>query len=200
MNTYDKIKWVLGIVLVFALVLATNLIDQRNFNQVRNAAVTIYEDRLIAKDILYDLNEIMYTKKIAALGQDSAFFGKTNIEINEEIGILLDRYRETKLTDKERRSFKDLQNSIQDLRKREASLDLDWESGFESIQWKTDIVKEHLEVLSKIQLEEGQREVILSNQALDRVQLFTEIEIFLLIIIAVIVQVIIMYQPNKRTA
>jgi hypothetical protein len=42
MKVYNKMKWALGILLVFIIVLITNLIDRDNFNRIRYSIVTIY--------------------------------------------------------------------------------------------------------------------------------------------------------------
>jgi len=53
MAFYNKAKWILGILMVFVLIIATNLIDKNNFLKVRDSVVTIYEDRLVAKDLIF---------------------------------------------------------------------------------------------------------------------------------------------------
>jgi len=55
MRFYNKVKWVLGILIVFILILATNLIDRNNFIRVKDSVVTIYEDRLIASDLVFEM-------------------------------------------------------------------------------------------------------------------------------------------------
>ena len=47
MRWFDKLKWLLIIGVVFALVLATNLIDRRNFRNINDSVVSIYQDRLV---------------------------------------------------------------------------------------------------------------------------------------------------------
>ena len=66
MTFFTKIKWVLSVLLVFFLILATNLIDKDNFRRVKNSIVTIYEDRLVANDLIFELSQLVHQKELAA--------------------------------------------------------------------------------------------------------------------------------------
>jgi len=57
-------------------------------------------------------------------------------------------------------------------------------------------VKENLYDLAKIQLSEGRRQMHISQKSVDTIELFTHIEIYMLIILAIIVQVIVIYKPK----
>lgn len=67
MTLFIKIKWVLGIVLVFLLVLTTNLVDRQNFLVVKESMEAIYADRLVAQDIIFDLSKLIWEKEAAYL-------------------------------------------------------------------------------------------------------------------------------------
>lgn len=85
MTFLNKIKWILGILLVFVLIVTTNLIDRNNFVRVRDSVVTIYEDRLIAKELIYEMSKLVNTKEIALIAKDSSFFNKKNQTLNTQI-------------------------------------------------------------------------------------------------------------------
>lgn len=78
MTFYNKIKWVLGILIIFALIITTNLIDKNNYSKVGNSIVTIYEDRLIAKDLIFKISNAIHKKEVAAISANTAFFETTN--------------------------------------------------------------------------------------------------------------------------
>ena len=59
-------------------------------------------------------------------------------------------------------------------------------------------IDENLYDLTKIQLNEGRRQMSISQKAIDTVELFTQIEIYLLVFLAIVVQVIVMYNPKKE--
>ena len=52
--------------------------------------------------------------------------------------------------------------------------------------------------MAKIQLIEGEKQMSISKKAIDKIDLFTSIEIYILIVLAIIVQGIILYTPKKE--
>lgn len=195
MSFLKKMKWILGILLVFILIITTNLIDKNNFSRVRDSVVTIYEDRLIAKDLIYEINNAIQLKQIAIISQDSLFFTSKNNEINNNVEGLIDRYQETKLTPREREVFEDLKEKIASAKKLESASF----NELVSSKYKNKIleIKDFLKELSEIQLKEGSRQVSISQKALQTIELFTQIEIYLLVFLAVVIQIIVMYKPKE---
>jgi uncharacterized protein YbcC (UPF0753/DUF2309 family) len=194
MNIFTKIRWVASILLVFFIVLITNIIDRDNFNRLTNYVKTMFEDRIVASDLLFDITRIIKEKQIAVLTSDTNFFKNQNNKLNQEIDQLLDRYEITKLTEKEKRYFNLLQEELKSLKQKEKS-DVNLSNG-ELIK-SIEIIDEHLYKLSKIQLQEGKEQVLISNKAKDTINLYTQGEIIFLIIMAVLVQIIILYKPKE---
>jgi hypothetical protein len=64
MTLYHKVKWVLGIFMIFILIIATNLIDKSNFTRVKDSVVAIYEDRLIANDLIFEISNSIGQKEV----------------------------------------------------------------------------------------------------------------------------------------
>lgn len=58
-------------------------------------------------------------------------------------------------------------------------------------------IKYNLSSLSKVQLNEGRKQMSISKHAIDTVELFTQIEVYFLVFLAIIIQIIVMYQPKK---
>ena len=58
------------------------------------------------------------------------------------------------------------------------------------------LIKDNLEDLAEIQIEEGKRELFESQRAIASVDLFTHLEIYALILIAIVIQVVVMYNPK----
>ena len=199
MGFYNKLKWILGILMVFVLIIATNLIDRNNFARVRDSVVTIYEDRLIAKELIFEMLKSVQQKELAVSTLDSAFFSTKNSMVNDNLQSLVARFEETKLTDEETDELEDL--------KRNVRLLIDSESQFLNSGYRDDSqvvdhienLKTNLDSLSKIQISEGSRQMSISRRALDKVELFTQIEIYVLVILAIIIQVIVMYQPKEKS-
>lgn len=198
MTFYNKLKWILGILMIFVLVIATNLIDKNNFVRVRDSVVTIYEDRLIANDLIYEMLKSVQQKEIAVSLSDSSFFQYQNSKVNDNLQSLIFRFEQTKLTSEEARVFEDLKSNVQLLTGSESQfLNSDF-SDTSQIFNHIENIKTNLDYLSKIQLSEGRRQMSISKRALHTVELFTQIEIYFLVFLAVLIQIIVMYNPKEK--
>jgi hypothetical protein len=197
MEFYNKVKWVLGILMVFLLIVATNLIDRNNFVRVRESVETIYEDRLIANDLLFELAKTVQEKEIAVLLSDTSFFRKQKEKANTDIQRFIARYEQTKLTKEESLLFDNLKSNIQTILKLEPEFINSHFKNKNEILNHISLVKENLYDLTKIQLNEGGRQMSISKQAIDTVELFTHIEIYFLAFLAIMIQIIVMYKPKE---
>ncbi|MBP93496.1 MAG: chemotaxis protein [Flavobacteriaceae bacterium] len=198
MAFFNKIKWVLGILMVFVLIITTNLIDRNNFLRVKDSVTTIYEDRLIANDLIFEILSPVHEKEVAIALSDSSFFSNKNAVINSNIQGFIKQFEQTKLTREEQAVFSDLKRNISDLKVAEtAYVDSDFSNKNEVLS-QISAVNKNLYELSKIQLNEGSRQISISNRAIETVELYTQIEIYFLIFLAIVVQIIVMYNPKKK--
>jgi hypothetical protein len=198
MTLFNKIKWVLGIALIFLLILTTNLIDRQNFNIVRDSIESIYADRLVAKDIIFSLSKKIGQKEVSYLrlepAQLAAGVKTTNTQINEQLLL----FANTELTPNEKSVFNRFKSSLNDLQAVEMAVD-------EGLKTKSDLTKaltvsrEYLDELSVIQMREGKRELFESQRAISSADLFTQLEIAILIVMAIAVQIIIIYTPKPQS-
>ena len=198
MKIYNKAKWILGILMIFILILATNLIDRNNFVRVKDSVVAIYEDRIVANDLIFEMSKAFQEKEIAAIKVDSTFFEQKNKSININIKELVKKFHQTKLTLEESKIFDNFEKNLNLLLESET---LFIRSNFSNKKaYKDQIfkVKINLYNLSKIQLNEGKRQMSISQKAIDTVELFTQIEIYFLIFLAIVVQVVVMYSPKNE--
>lgn len=182
MRLYNKIKWVLGISMIFILILATNLIDRNNFIRVKDSVVTIYEDRLIAGDLVFKMFKLVKQKEVALKLSDTLFFNKENDKINDHISNLILMFEQTKLTYEERTIFKNLKSNFKTLNDLEITFT---ESSFKNKgnqEYVLISINKNLDDLSKIQLNEGRRQMSICKRATGAVELLTQIEICLLIV------------------
>lgn len=198
MGFYNKLKWILGILMVFVLIIATNLIDKNNFVQVRDSVVTIYEDRLVANDLIFEMLKSVQQKELAVSLSDSTFFDTKNATVNHDLETLVSRFEQTKLTSKEETVFQDLKGNVTLLLDSETKLlNSNYNDNSEVVN-HIENLKTNLNDLSKIQLTEGRRQMSISKRALDTVELFTQIEIFILVFLAIVIQIIVMYNPKEK--
>lgn len=198
MTFFDKIKWILGILMVFALIVITNLIDKNNFTRVKDSVVSIYEDRLVVNDLIFEMSKLVQEKEMAIVLSDVNFYSQKNKIINERMIGFIQSYEATKLTAEERRVFTDFKDNFDELSKSENKI---IENNFKDKESSINLIfeiKDNLYDLTKIQLNEGQRQMSISQKAIDKVELFTQIEIYILIFLAIVVQIIVMYNPKKE--
>jgi hypothetical protein len=196
MTFYNKVKWVLGILMIFILILATNLIDKNNFVRVKDSVVAIYEDRLIANDLIYEISNSIQEKEIAVAVSDSVFFLDRNKQISKDIQGFVYRFEQTKLTTKERQVFNDFKKNLESLRNFETAFIQSKFVQNTALVKRISEVKDNLYDLSKIQLDEGKKQMSISEKAISSVELFTQIEIYILIFLAILIQIIVIYKPK----
>lgn len=188
--------------LVVLLVLATNLSDSRNYQRLQDSVVSIYEDRLVIKEQLFDLHQCLDEKEEALLMNDTAFFTSSiarrsstiiknavnklhDAKHSKEEGVLvrefdnrLDRYFELEDTDDPATLFeyetkKSLLKALEDLNHK-------------------------LFELSKIQVDEGHEEMLAATASMDSINFFTRMETIALIVIGVLVQIAILFNPKRK--
>jgi len=196
MAILNKLKWIFGVLLVFFIILATNLIDRDNFLRIKDSTASIYEDRLIAKSIIYDISKHVHRKEIALLKADSSFYQKENEATNRLIEEALAQFTSTKLTSKEALIFEDLKLSIANLQAKEATLFDAAGKSDQSQLVQIQAIESKLNALAAIQLEEGKRLVLISQKAMNSIELFTQMEIYVLLGLAILLQILIMYKPK----
>ena len=198
MSFLNKVKWFIGIFIVFVIVVATNLIDRKNFTRVNDAVVSIYEDRLVAKELIFDMLQGVHRKEIAAATNDVVFFENSSKNLSEKIKDFIVAFENTKLTAEEINALRKLKSNLDQLIKDETffinSKFVENERYLKSI----DNVKINLNDLSNIQMVEGKRQMDISQKAINMIELFTHLEIYFLIFLAIVVQFIVMYNPKKK--
>lgn len=196
MSLFNKIKWTLGILSVFFIILATNLIDRKNFIIVKNSVETIYADRLLAQDLLLDLSGLVWEKELAQIKYDRAQFDNKIVTINTRFEELTSLFSATKLTAKEEVVLGQLNKNFERLKAFERTA---VELPSPKLSEYLGLIKDNLDDLSEIQIEEGKRELFESQRAIESVDLFTHLEIYALIIIAIFIQIVVMYNPKATT-
>ncbi len=197
MSLFNKIKLVLGTVVVFLVVLMTNLLDRQNFREVGDSMEAIYADRLVAQDILFNLSGVLHEKELAyaKLASDGGI--KELGADQARITAAINSFEETKLTRQERVLFEQLKASLGELKGLEAQRNMDKVDNGQISRSIADIQGE-LADLSAIQMQEGRRQLQMGKQAISSADLFTQLEIGALILMALTVQVIILYPNNDK--
>jgi hypothetical protein len=197
MSFYNKLKWILGILMIFVLIVTTNLIDKNNFVRVRDSVVTIYEDRLVAKNLIFEMSKIIQEKELAIALSDSSFFKNKNTKCNGDLQLLVAKFEETKLTTEESRIFSNFKAGLQSLLVSETEFLKSDYTDKKVLNDEIANVKDYLNDLAQIQLSEGGRQLAISKRAVESIELFTQIEIYILVFLAIVIQIIVMYKPKE---
>ena len=190
----NKLKWILGISVVFLLIIATNYVDRSNFRRVQESIKTIYEDRLVAQDLIYQMSQIVHQKILDLSLMDSVRHQTTGPQENAEMQKLLDRFYETRLTSRESEILSDLSANFKLLQ------DMEQSSGIRHPRYQSHLLEmeSNINNLSAIQLDEGRRQMFAGQKAVKSIDLLTTIEVYVLVFLAILVQIIVLYNPSKE--
>lgn len=195
---FNRLKWFLGIGLIFFLILATNLIDRNNFTQMKNSVDTIYKDRLVVSDIILSMTTLLHEKELASI-QGAESHEKSTQYANQKFDRLLQKFEATQLTREESDLLLKLRKNWSNLIQFESKINSLNPTVKRDLDKKIRLVKTNLLSLSKIQLKEGNVQVNNSNRAMETIELFTNFEIVILIILALTVQVIIISNNKEKS-
>lgn len=189
----NKVKWIASILLVFLIVLSTNLIDRANFKKVNEAVTTIYQDRMVATNILMDMLIHLKDKELAVQSTSNAIYSKKNEAIHKALLDNIEAFKQTKLTNSEAIVFASLSQEIKTL----VELEQGSIASKDQVLQHTANIIDKLHELQAIQIKEGKQQMVISNQAMETIDLFTKVEIIFLIIIAILLQLIIFSKTTK---
>ena len=199
-STVNRIKGIVALTVVFLLVLATNMMDNKHFEVVERALKTVYEDRLVVKDYIYKIASNFHHKQETLLKAESESPFASLESNRKEIEELMLKYSKTRLTEKETLVYNALREEMNDVFKLEISL-------AESGKWneedsknillsRYEEVSSHLDDLFEIQLKEGKRQIDQSNKAIEKSHLMSKIEIGILIAIGIMLQLLLFYKRS----
>ena len=190
MSLYNRINIGLALSIVFLLVFATNRLDKRHFETVQNTVISLHTDRVIAQDLIYKMNLIIYNKQLSLLGESSK---NVNPNFNKDFNLLIEKFSETKLTKKEGQIFEKLKVDFKTLTDLEAKM-LQYN---EEILTNINIIKSDLIKLSEIQIKESKSLTNIAQKSLDTNNLMSKLEIGFLVLIGLIIQFTIFYRVKK---
>jgi len=198
LNMAQKIRAAASLIIVFLLVLATNMIDNHHFQTVRKSLKTVYEDRLVAKVYLYKINRQLQSKKHSWQLDNKEEIVSINKQANDSIQYYLEKFSETKLTYEEAKHLQSLSENLDELFKIETSIMTDGDPDVtQNVLQQYSLLYKNLDELSEIQLQEGKREILSSNRAIEASDLISNIEIGALIVIGFLIQLLIFIRPMK---
>jgi len=183
----SKFAMVLGI--SFLLILVANLIDYKYLSNVRHNVNSVYNDRVVAQDYIYQLNNLFHQKQLSMgkNGGDPYRNGQ-----NDSIDRLLFRFSKTELTRSEAGFFFDLQKNYTELTSLEKLLSNE-PKGHKQAIWQ-EISRELYEIrtnlddLENVQFKEGAQMTQSSNRSLGMNAFLSKLELAFLIVNGVVIR------------
>ncbi len=187
----QKFKAALVMLTVFLIVLATNLMDTQHFSRLQKSYTSVYEDRLLAENYLFQISKSL-NEKAPLLTQQKNGAGIEGDPLGESIYSIILKYELTQLTPEEAVVFESLKIGLERLRAMEDELKATTIS--EEPQLRLDIARQiqmtwaDLNILSQIQLSESKKLVRDSDHIIDTHNNITsQLEIVILIVLALII-------------
>jgi len=184
----EKVRTVLGLVMIILLVFITNRLDKQHFEEVQSTITEIYEDRVVAQYDLFQLTNLIYNLEIRV--QNGEF---VTLDKDGEIRRVLDEFEQTTLTKRESTVLGRLKDNLDKL------------SGSEVIpqgQTTTTTFKRihsNLEELADIQVRESKSLKIRAQDSLDSNNLMSYMEMIVIIIFGIVLQFV-LFSGGKRRA
>jgi hypothetical protein len=188
----NRIKIGFSFAIVFLLVLATNRIDKNRFTTVSESLTSVYEDRLVAKGYLYELNNIFHQQE-----KNLLINSKEDIDqsYHEKANSIIADFESTKLTRKEKTIFNNFQRYFTELKLLENSMmTLNSDDTRAKLNTQLNRIQMGLDELAIIQLKEGKTMTNFANNSLKTSATMSKIEIAVIILFGIAVQFIIFYK------
>ncbi len=195
-------KAVFVLLIVFMMILVTNLIDKNNHTSIQASFESVYSDRLVVDNYIFRISRMIENKRTEV----NSLMWNENFEFNnhsyKRIDDLLNKYASTKFTGKESVYFKALNQKIAELKSLEEDLTcaINHEEGSQiivSLNEKAQFILADLDKLSEIQVVEAEKIFQYSKKLVHSSYLFSQLEMALLIIIAVLIYELVSAKPFR---
>lgn len=197
LNIAQRIQIGLVLAIAFLLVLGSNRLDQRHFSTIQTTVNSVYKDRVVVQNFIYQLTTIFHRKELRLISNDNT----RPIEgENEKVEALLMHFGATQLTPKESNLFEELKgqfNALLELENIIAKTPIEKSSKvFNATQKELEAIKSSLGGLANIQLQESGQLVHLSNKSLGMNILLSKLEIAFMVVIGIAMLALIFYPMN----
>lgn len=201
LTTPQRIQIGLVLAMAFLLVLGSNRLDQRHFSTIQTTVNSVYKDRVVVQDLIYQLNNIFHEKELQLVQRKEI---PSDRSTNKWVHELLVDFKATKLTMKESKLLKELNGQFENLK--------DFENRFESSSGELsgnlvdqmvqtlDGIERTLDGLAKIQLDESWELTQASNKSLGMNILLSKLEVGFLVLIGVAMLALIFYPVPRMRA
>ena len=185
--------------IAFLLVLGSNRLNKRHFHTLQSTVNSVYKDRVLVQDYIYQLNNIFQTKKLRFITEDD--FTPVANE-NEKVEKILLDFASTELTTDEFNTLNELNLQFEKLKKSENKVLHSKENLRNGVAILSEQIfqkiDENLDVLARIQIQESEQMTQLSNKSLETNILLSKLELAFLIVIGIALLALIFYPMKTK--
>lgn len=179
-----------SIIIIVVIIVMIRQTNKNHLSELQESVSSIYVDRLVAKDYIFELSKKVYSKKIMVEYGDE--FLEKSIHINDSIQQLVGSYENTELTEEEGQLLVTLKNNIRISEKIENKFlqnpaPSQQEIIIDELTNMYDLILVDLGKLSAIQLSEGRKLLNNSYQIIASSNNTNYLEIALTIVLLLII-------------
>lgn len=196
-----KIKIAIALSLVLFLIFAKSLVDKSNVDELEASFVTVYEDRLVVQDYIFNITELLFRMRLLVANTESLdqYLSVKNqvMDYHEQILNIIADFEKTHLTPKESEYLQEFKRLVADKLEIESYF-TDLEKSEQNYQtsvgkFNTDFerVFYDLRELAKIQLTEGEKLTNLSYRIKARSDIWLQFEYAVLFVLLIIISMLI---------
>lgn len=203
-----KIKIAIALTLVLFLIFAKSLVDKSNVDELEASFVTVYEDRLVVQDYIFNITELLFRMRLLVANTESLdqYLSIQNqvMAYHDQILNIISDFEKTHLTPKEAEYLKDFETLIRDKLEIESYFtgleesDRNYQSSVEKFNTDFEKVFYDLRELSKIQLREGEKLTNLSYRIKARSDIWLQFEYAVLFVLLIIISMLIYSSRDIR--
>jgi len=186
-SIHQKSKAAIVLFIVLAMVFVSNLIERHNTQKINNALATIYDDRLVVESYIFHYAE--HLRNMEDILESGTIGHSDKVRLLEapvlDIQKLNNAYKKTRLTPDEELQFSQFENITERIFWNVA------ESRFDESATLVKDAGNMLPSLSAIQVSEAKIQKLRAEKIISNARLFSQFEIAVLIIVALIIQALI---------
>ncbi|AKP49765.1 MCP four helix bundle domain-containing protein [Cyclobacterium amurskyense] len=196
-----KTKIAIALILVLFLIFAKSLVDKSNVDELEASFVTVYEDRLVVQDYIFNITELLFRMRLLVANTESIeqYLSVKNqvVDYHEQILAIISGFERTYLTPKEEKYLNDFKHlvseklEIQSYFSDQVATQKNYETSVQRFNSDFERVFNDLRELSKIQLLEGQKLTNLSYRIKARSDIWLQFEYAVLFILLIIISMLI---------
>jgi hypothetical protein len=190
-----RIKIGFYIVIIFGVLFAANRLDKTHFDTAQHSLNSIYNDRVVAQDIIYQLSSTFNDRHLLYISETFVDVSVAEVKKQDElIKALFSDFRNTLLTENEKKQLRYLEVNFSKLKEVESVEGNSNSMVLTDLKQKFLDINENLDALSKIQLSESRNLKAIGQKSLDSNDLLSITEIIIMGFFALALIVLIFYK------